>query len=87
MVTCYRGAGARSADIHVPSGLLPLHKDKFVANNHVKKVFNGTELLMAEMGTINSVNWVEKGATTAVKNQGQWSVVMYVTIKCYFKLR
>lgn len=65
------------ADIHPNefksqfTGLLPLHKDKFVANNHVKKVFNGTELLMAEMGTINSVNWVEKGATTAVKNQGQ----------------
>jgi len=52
-------------------GLLPLNKDKFVENNHVDVVFNKTELQMAEAGSIKSINWVTKGATTAIKNQGQ----------------
>lgn len=40
-------------------------------NNHVEAVFNETELQMAEAGSIKSINWAEKGATTAIKNQGQ----------------
>jgi len=52
-------------------GLLPLHKDKFVMNNHVETVFNETELYLAETGSIKSINWVTEGATTPVKNQGQ----------------
>ena len=57
------------------AGLLPLHKSKFVESNHVAPVFNDTEIQMAEAGSIASINWVERGATTPVKNQGQWLVI------------
>lgn len=52
-------------------GLIPLHKDKWVMENHLEPVFNETDLRMAELGTIKSVNWATAGATTPVKNQGQ----------------
>jgi cysteine peptidase B len=65
------------ADIHPNEfrsqylGLTPVNKDKFATRNHVQTVFNRTELKMAESGSINSINWATKGATTAIKNQGQ----------------